>query len=421
MTNIEEMKMRLGKVIRQKRVEINKHLDTLEKQLIKDIEEKEYQSEESIHKVLSSVTEKETMVTQCHTNFKSIKQYASDLQTFLGIKEIEVKVYENEQYLQSLKEAHSLDHIDLEWKENPFFENILNSLKNFGSIEMRTQTSSLEFISSKAKQAQKQVVSRKKHIDDVKWILQKEITTNAQQITGCCMSEDGFVFLTDHYLRKSLITIVSDNKLKHKMHLGPSNGFDITLIDDITIAITSGASKQKVGFDIIDIKNQRKMKFIELRGRTWGITRYHDSLFVCVEDSGIYKMNTSNYTISCVISCILSSFSYISVFSDKIYCTNCNDHSIVCYDINGSCVWTFQNKLVLNEPRGIAVDINGNVYVVGFHSENVVIISRDGKHHKEILTKDDGLFFPSAIFLDKENRKVLVANNRETAFVYNIS
>ncbi|VDI25816.1 Hypothetical predicted protein [Mytilus galloprovincialis] len=186
MTNIEEMKMRLGKEIRQKRVEINKHLDNLEKQLIKDLEEKECQSKDSIQKVLSSVTEKETMII---------------------------------------------------------------------------------------------------------------------------------------FSEKSLITIASNNKLKHKMPLGPSYGFDITLIDETTVAITDGKSGQNFGIDIIDIKNQRKIKFIKLPGRTWGITRDHNSLFVCVEGLGIYKVNTSDYATTHVISCNLPTSSYVSVFLDKIYYT----------------------------------------------------------------------------------------------------
>ncbi|XP_063408887.1 uncharacterized protein LOC134692362 [Mytilus trossulus] len=419
MTNIAEVKTRLGKEIRQKRAEINKLLDNLEKQIIKDLEEKEYQSKKSIQNVLSSVKEKETMVTQCQITFLSIKQYASNLQTFLGINEIEVKVYENEQYLQSLKEANSLEQIGLVWKVDPVSETIS---KFFGSIEMTNQTSSLGFISSKNKQAQIQVVTTKKtSINDVKLILQKEITIYGQHTKGCCMSKEGDFLFTVHFFQKSLITIGSKNKLKHKMKLGPSYGFDITLIDETTIAISDGNSGKKFGIDIIDIKNQRKINFIELPGRTWGIARDHDSLFVCVDGRGIYKVNTSDYITSHVISCNLPMHSYVAVFSDKIYYTNPEDNSVVCYDENGSRVWTFQDELILNEPEGMTVDKNGNVYVVGFGSNNVIIISSDGKHHKQVLPRDNGLSSPSAIFLDAEKKKLLVANTEKTAFVYNIS
>ncbi|VDI28389.1 Hypothetical predicted protein, partial [Mytilus galloprovincialis] len=280
-TKIEETKTRLVKEIRQKRAEINKRLDNLEKQIIKDLDEKADQNCKSIQKVLSAVKEKEIIISKCQANFQKMKQYASDLQTFLVMNEIEVKVYENEQYLQSLKEANSLVQLDLAWKVDSVLEHISNSLKNFGSIEMRTQTSSLEFIRSKNKQAQLQVVSMKKTIDDVKLILQMKITTDGKIVRGCCMSKEGDLLFTDHCEKKSRTVFESDNKhdkLKYKI-----KGFDVTMVDEKTVAITSGESRMKDGIDIIDIKNQRKIKFIELPGRTYGITRDHDSLYVCVE------------------------------------------------------------------------------------------------------------------------------------------
>ncbi|VDI23369.1 Hypothetical predicted protein [Mytilus galloprovincialis] len=182
-THIEETKTRLFKEIRQKRAEINKRLDNLEKQIIKDLNEKACQNCESIQNVLSPVKEKEIIISKFQENFQKMKQYASDLQTFLGMNEIEVKVYENEQYLQSMKEAKRLEQLELEWTVDPFVETILNSFKNFGSIEMRTQTSSIEFTRAKNKQAQLQVVKTKKTIDDVKLNLQKEITTDGMDVT----------------------------------------------------------------------------------------------------------------------------------------------------------------------------------------------------------------------------------------------
>ncbi|CAG2187032.1 unnamed protein product [Mytilus edulis] len=159
---------------------------------------------------------------------------------------------------------------------------------------------------------------------------------------------------------------------------------------------------------------------MELPGRPYGITRDHDSLYVCVEGRGIYKINILDGTTARVISCNLPICSYVSVFSDKIYYTNYEYSSVVCCDKNGSRVWIFEDKLVLDEPEGISVDNNGHVFVVGEKSSNVVIISNDGKHHKQLLTKDDGLRSPSAIFLDKENKKLLVANSSKSAFVFNI-
>ncbi|VDI23367.1 Hypothetical predicted protein [Mytilus galloprovincialis] len=289
-TNIEQMKTKLGKAIRQKRAEINKHLDNLEKIIVKDLEEKECQSKERIKKVISLVKEKETIISQCQTDFLSIKQYASNLQTFFGITEIEVKVYENEQYLHSLGEDKSLEQVELVWKEDPAIHCILSSLRNFGSIELKTQTSNIEFTRAKDKQAQLQVVKTEETIDNVKMVLQREIstiTTYGSDIRGCCLSEEGDMLFTDNQLENGCLTVIAtDNKLKYKMPLGPSCGFDITCIDGKRVAITTGGSEVKIGIDIIDVKKRSKIKFIELPSRTWGITGGHNSLIVCVEGRG---------------------------------------------------------------------------------------------------------------------------------------
>lgn len=57
--------------------------------------------------MVSSVIDRETIITECRANFQKMKQYAFDLQTYFEVKEIEVKINENEQYFQSLIELQA--------------------------------------------------------------------------------------------------------------------------------------------------------------------------------------------------------------------------------------------------------------------------------------------------------------------------
>ncbi|XP_052080361.1 uncharacterized protein LOC127718397 [Mytilus californianus] len=420
LASIEETKGRHLTEIQKIRTKINEHLDKLEKEIIQDLEKKECQCTTSIQKILSSVKQNENLITEYQTNLQSIKQHASDLQTFLVMKNIEMKIFENEEYLQSLIETKQIEQVDLVVEVDPGVNSILKSLKNVGSIAIKTTSSNIRLNREKDKQAQLQVTP-KKNINDWNLILQKKITTGGKNIRGCCMSVNSEYFFTDHYLRKTLSVIASDGTFKFNMFLDPSCGFDITFIDDTTIAITSGGSFKQIGIYIIDNESRKKIKFISLPRRSWGITRDHNSLFVCVEGQGIYKVNTVDYATSHVIRSNLSGCSCVSVFNGKIYYTDKDGNSVVCCDRDGSCVWTFRDTLVLKTPRGITVDNDGNVFVVGETSSNVVIISNDGKHHRQILTNKDGLRAPSAIFFDKQTRTLLVANNKETAFLYNVT
>ncbi|XP_071148287.1 uncharacterized protein [Mytilus edulis] len=403
--SIEERKEIHLAEIQQIRNQINKHLDKLEKEIIQDLQKKECQCKKSNKMILSAVQAKENLITEYQKNLQSIKEHASDLQTFLVMRDIEMAVFENEQYLQSLGETNKFEPVDLIFKVDPGLINILDILRNFGSFEIKTQFQ----------------VTPTKTINDLKLRLQQEITTCGETVRGCCMSFNDEYLFTDYCWKKKLNVIASDGTFKYNMLLRPSDGFDMIFIDEKTIAITSGDSYKHIGIDIIYTESRKKINFINLPDRPWGITRDHNSLFVCVEGCGIYKINTADYTTSHVISCKLPPFSYVSVFDTTIYYTDWYDHSVVCCDRNGSRVWAFKDFSVLNFPRGIAVDNDGNVFVVGETSSNVVMISNDGKHYKQILTIDDGLREPSAIFFDKQTRKLLVANNKETAFLYSVT
>jgi hypothetical protein len=50
-------------------------------------------------------------------------------------------------------------------------------------------------------------------------------------------------------------------------------------------------------------------------------------------------------------------------------------------------MWTFNTEHVLRKPAGIALDKHRNVYVAGYETNNVIVVSPDGKNCRHILTK----------------------------------
>jgi DNA polymerase III psi subunit len=52
---------------------------------------------------------------------------------------------------------------------------------------------------------------------------------------------------------------------------------------------------------------------------------------------------------------------------------------VTCCDLLGITQWEFKDERVLQGPRGISIDNDGNVYVVGYSTNNVVVISPDGQ------------------------------------------
>lgn len=145
-------------------------------------------------KILSSVKETETIIIQCQTNFRSTKQYASDLQIFIGMTEFEKKVDESEQYLQSLIKEKDSEQVDLVCNLDTGVQRVLNSLKNFGSTEIKTRKSNIKISRAKDKQAQLQVVTASKPINHVTLNLKKRITTHGEKQGGVVYQKKGIYF-----------------------------------------------------------------------------------------------------------------------------------------------------------------------------------------------------------------------------------
>ena len=117
----------------------------------------------------------------------------------------------------------------------------------------------------------------------------------------------------------------------------------------------------------------------------------------------------------------MSNIYYVATSGDKLYYTNIGTHTVTCCDLHGTTQWEFNDERVLQGPRGISVDNDGNVYVVGYFSHNVVVISPDGQRHRQILSSKDGLSKPNVLDYDKSTNRLLVVNESSTAFLFDVT
>jgi DNA-binding beta-propeller fold protein YncE len=62
-----------------------------------------------------------------------------------------------------------------------------------------------------------------------------------------------------------------------------------------------------------------------------------------------------------------------SLLSMPIIVIHCLSPFPECCDLHGTTQWEFNDKHVPHTPCGIAIDNDGNVYVVGCRSNNVVV------------------------------------------------
>jgi hypothetical protein len=84
------------------RTKINNHLDKLQEDLMKKLNETEKQITDEARDQMVYLDEKQKELTEYQTNVVNIKRYASDLQTYLAVKQIEKEVATHDTCLQSL-------------------------------------------------------------------------------------------------------------------------------------------------------------------------------------------------------------------------------------------------------------------------------------------------------------------------------
>jgi hypothetical protein len=81
------------------RVKISSHLDTLEQNILKELGDSEDKIKTKIDNLLKQLSEKSKTIEGIQSGITAIKEYASDLQTFLGSKTIEEEVKKEEKYI----------------------------------------------------------------------------------------------------------------------------------------------------------------------------------------------------------------------------------------------------------------------------------------------------------------------------------
>ncbi|CAC5390580.1 unnamed protein product [Mytilus coruscus] len=97
------------------------------------------------------------------------------------------------------------------------------------------------------------------------------------------------------------------------------------------------------------------------------------------------------------------------------------NHSVTCCDYYGNILWTFCNKSVLAGPNGISVDNDGNLFVAGVWTQNVVVISSDGQLYRQILSFEDGLDFPLVLHYDQPTNTLLVVSDSNQPWLYEVT
>jgi hypothetical protein len=99
--------------IKDMRVKISSHLDTQEHNILQELDDTEEKTKSKIYNLLKQLSKNTQTVEVLHSDIIADKEYAADLQSFLGSKVIEDEAKKEEEYIMALSEDGRLQELSL--------------------------------------------------------------------------------------------------------------------------------------------------------------------------------------------------------------------------------------------------------------------------------------------------------------------
>ena len=97
--------------IKDMRVKISSHLDTLEHNILQELDDTEEKTKSKIYNLLKQLSKNTQTVEGFQSDIIAGKEYTADLQPFPGSKAIENEVKKEEEYLMALSEDGRLQEV----------------------------------------------------------------------------------------------------------------------------------------------------------------------------------------------------------------------------------------------------------------------------------------------------------------------
>ncbi|XP_063409169.1 uncharacterized protein LOC134692640 [Mytilus trossulus] len=227
-------------------------------------------------------------------------------------------------------------------------------------------------------------------------------------MTSCKKIDNTLVF-TD-WKNNRLTICTSDGTNKHHIPLSYTPLF-ITEVDSNTVAVSCGDTT----ILIINRSTRSITSTINTSDYCSGISYNDNNLYVVIDYSTIHVIDLTGKVIR-TIPVPTDFIRDITVDRDRLVCLD--KTSIYCCSLEGKVMWKFK-KDEIQDLTLVTTDNEGNVYVTVLIKDIVVVVSDDGRHHRELLTQSDGLDKPWGIYFDKKENILLVCNDCD-AFLFDV-
>jgi hypothetical protein len=291
-------------------------------------------------------------------------------------------------------------------------ENVLSGVKHLGTIRLQKEPCTIRFKPFKHMEAQEISVQSK---PPKSFKFGYSIDRSFDNVTGMVVDKDNNLILAD----KSFLRMYSkDGKYVKECELG-GKAWDISyhkMSGRIVVALQSN------GVQFVDNFIAQTKISVQNINYWFGVRWVDDNVYVSGANSNgkdrIHILDSNGQYISSISS--ISSVGrlyYIHDRDNNIYYTDSS--KVYCIKKDGSTVFTFSSP-DLKGTNCVDTDSEGNVYVVGRRSNNILRLSPDGQNSDIIMKEEDGISFPRTLCFSRDFKKLFVSSeDRKRVVVYN--
>ncbi|CAC5408333.1 unnamed protein product [Mytilus coruscus] len=268
-------------------------------------------------------------------------------------------------------------------------------------------------------------MSGDKLIENINARLVRKINTNHINLTGCAISETGDIFFLESH-KNNLLKYGPNGEFHSKSRINSwqyNVGYDLAVVHSNIVAVSSIGNNPKQLY-LINTNSTETRQVFNMGNWCYGLNYHNGTCICCTTDKGItlYDTLSKKLTYMRILPNALNSEyeTYVTSNDNFIYYSSHRDHSVVCYDFSGQVRWKYSDLTLLRTPFGVTIDSFSNIYVPGSESNNIVVISKDGKQAKQLIGVSDGFENPRVVFLHKIKSVLLVANYDGVAYLFDV-
>ncbi|CAC5391086.1 unnamed protein product [Mytilus coruscus] len=409
--------------IRYMRKSIDKCLNQLEQTLLDDLESKHSKLQSNMNTLVQQMEQRASQIDQMQRKLTDLIQYATDLQIYICLIEIEKSSSRVANYFEDLEQGDDLSEKHFNMSISSDLQSILQDVKSFGHISISISPSTLQVNSRRKDQAQKLVpnIPDVEHIKPFRMYAMTVPDSKYPLIIRACvvLPDDTFIILDN----TQLLLFSNNVCFVRKIVTFRDFPLDACYVRTNLVAVALWSAKK---IALVDVEKNRIIKIVRLSHNCDGVA-VDDRMMVVSSDEKSTLINLND--MSCTILQGVRA-SKISLFKGNIYgiLEINNESRVSCYKNNGEHIWTLTHHEI-DGAMGLTLDKNGFIYIASSSNHSVVAVSPDGKRSSSILSKDDGINCPWSIDINKESGLMMVSydlssdgdtDSFDSAFVYKI-